>query len=192
LPRLLREYGADLVLYPSAGPETFSYTLSEAWAAGQPVLVPPIGALAERVRDSGAGFVLTEAEWRDDDAMLDRIESLLSGGEMTARRAAAARAAQVPQQPVAAMAAATLRLYDAAPARTPAGAVPLDRARVRDALGYQPWHPPAPSPAVLAARRSVRTQLARLAMRMRRTETGQSLYRRLPVRLVDALKSRLR
>ena len=30
-----------LVLYPSAGPESFSYTLSEAWTAGRPVLVPP-------------------------------------------------------------------------------------------------------------------------------------------------------
>ncbi len=192
LPRLLREYGADLVLYPSAGPETFSYTLTEAWAAEQPVLVPPIGALAERVRDSGAGFVLTEAEWHDDDAMFGRIESLLSGGEASARRAAAARAVHVPQQPGAAMAAATLRLYDAIPSRTPADATPFDRVRVRDALGYRPWHPPAPSPEVLAARRSLRAQLARLAMRVRRTEVGQSVYRRLPVRLVDALKSRLR
>src|SRR5690606_36236579 len=34
LPRLLAHYRAELVLFPSAGPETFSYTLSEAWLAG--------------------------------------------------------------------------------------------------------------------------------------------------------------
>ena len=71
LPDLLAHYRVALVLYPSAGPETFSYTLTEAWAGGRPVLVPPIGALAERVRDSGAGWVMTEAEWRDESLMLD-------------------------------------------------------------------------------------------------------------------------
>ena len=39
-----RTIASRLVLYPSAGPETFSYTLTEAWACGRPVLVPPIGA----------------------------------------------------------------------------------------------------------------------------------------------------
>ena len=52
----LAHYRVALVLYPSAGPETFSYTLSEAWSAGVPVLVPPIGALAERVAGTGAGL----------------------------------------------------------------------------------------------------------------------------------------
>ena len=55
-PALLAHYRVALVLYPSAGPETFSYTLSEAWAAGRPVLVPPIGALAERVRGQRRGL----------------------------------------------------------------------------------------------------------------------------------------
>ncbi len=67
---LLAHYRVALVLYPSAGPETFSYTLSEAWAAGRPVLVPPIGALAERVRGSGAGWVMTRRRMarREEDA----------------------------------------------------------------------------------------------------------------------------
>src|SRR5678815_3447377 len=34
LPELLRHYRTQLVLFPSAGPETFSYTLSESWRAG--------------------------------------------------------------------------------------------------------------------------------------------------------------
>ena len=61
LPELLEHYDARLVLFPSMGPETFAFTLSEVWAAGRPVLVPPIGALAERVGDHGAGWVLDEA-----------------------------------------------------------------------------------------------------------------------------------
>jgi GT2 family glycosyltransferase/glycosyltransferase involved in cell wall biosynthesis len=55
LPALLRHYRVAMVLYPSAGPETFSFTLTEAWKEGRPALVPPIGALAERMEGSGAG-----------------------------------------------------------------------------------------------------------------------------------------
>ena len=54
----------------SAGPETFSFTLSEAWAAGRPVYVPPFGALAERLAGTGAGWAWTEDEWRDEAKML--------------------------------------------------------------------------------------------------------------------------
>ena len=43
LPDLLAHYRVALVLYPSAGPETFSYTLTEAWAAG-----PAGGGTADR------------------------------------------------------------------------------------------------------------------------------------------------
>jgi len=35
-----------MVAFPSAGPETYCYTLTEAWQAGRPALVPPIGAWA--------------------------------------------------------------------------------------------------------------------------------------------------
>ena len=66
LPLLLRHYGVQFVLFPSAGPETFSYTLSETWRAGVPSLVPPIGALAERVAATGAGWVLRDDEWADE------------------------------------------------------------------------------------------------------------------------------
>ena len=52
LPVLLDYYRVSLVLFPSAGPETYAFTLSEAWAAGRPVLVPPIGALAGTRRRS--------------------------------------------------------------------------------------------------------------------------------------------
>ncbi len=193
LPRLLRDYCVDLVLYPSTGPETFCYTLSEAWAAGQPVLVPPIGALAERVRASGAGSIMTEAEWNDDAAMFARIESLLVGAEVSQRQDAARRARALPVRTSAAMARATLALYEpSAVGESKSKMRGLDNARVRDALGYTRWQPSAPSAATIAARQSLRSQLARMAMRMRRTPIGTTLYRRLSPRFIDALKARLR
>jgi len=57
---LLRAYGADLVLFPNHVPESFSYTLSEAWSAGYPVLAAPRGAIGERVRRHGGGWLLAE------------------------------------------------------------------------------------------------------------------------------------
>ena len=38
--------------------ETYSHTLTEAWAAGIPVLVSHLGALAERVRHHGGGWIV--------------------------------------------------------------------------------------------------------------------------------------
>jgi glycosyltransferase involved in cell wall biosynthesis len=58
LAGLLRAYGAELVLFPNPVPEAFSYALSEVWAAGIPALVPPEGALAERVSRHGGGWLL--------------------------------------------------------------------------------------------------------------------------------------
>ncbi|HEY7903359.1 MAG TPA: glycosyltransferase [Casimicrobiaceae bacterium] len=192
LPRLLHAYRVDLVVFPSAGPETFSYTLSEAWSANMAVLVPPIGALAERVRASGVGIVMTDAEWHDDAAMMTRIESLLSGPDVPARIAAAARAGSMRPRTPQAMAAETLASYAGVSAAPSSRSVAFSPARLRDALGYVPWSPPPPSAAAIAARRSLRSRVARMAMRMRRTRVGASLYGRLPPRLIDALKSRLR
>ena len=68
-----RNIACALVAFPSAGPETFSFTLSESWAAGLPVIVPPFGALAERVAESSAGWLWTDSEWRDEARMLARM-----------------------------------------------------------------------------------------------------------------------
>lgn len=51
-------YGAEVALFPHQVPESFSYTLSDAWSAGLPVLAAPSGALAERVRAHGGGWLL--------------------------------------------------------------------------------------------------------------------------------------
>lgn len=55
---LIAETGADLVFLPSVWPETWCYALSEAWAAGLPVLAFDLGAMAERIRDLGGGWLL--------------------------------------------------------------------------------------------------------------------------------------
>jgi len=55
---LARAYGAQIALFPNQVPESFSYTLSDAWSAGLPVLAAPTGALAERIRAHGGGWLL--------------------------------------------------------------------------------------------------------------------------------------
>jgi GT2 family glycosyltransferase/glycosyltransferase involved in cell wall biosynthesis len=201
LPELLAHYRVALVLYPSAGPETFSYTLSEAWAAGVPVLVPPIGALAERVANSGAGWVMTDTQWRDEAAMLARVVELVGSESKQALASAGRRAREVPCATLAAMADATFAVYDNALAR--AGDLPilepLARARVRDALAYRPWVPPSlvPSTAETASppeswRRRLGARVAHIALVIRHTPVGRVLRRILPRPLREALKARLR
>jgi len=196
LTDLLAHYRVDLVLYPSAGPETFSYTLSEAWAAGRPVLVPPIGALAERVQGTGAGFVMTEAEWRDEAAMLDRILTLVNERRDSVLRPAGRAARGVAHSTLAQMADATIALYGAVLVTSDAGArgTPFAPARMRDALRYAPWFAPprAPLPVPADAREAAWTaRLARQALAIRHTPFGRALYRMAPRPLVEALKARL-
>jgi glycosyltransferase involved in cell wall biosynthesis len=58
LAGLLAAYRVDVALFPNRMPESFSYTLSEVWAAGIPVAVPDEGALGERVAKQGGGWRL--------------------------------------------------------------------------------------------------------------------------------------
>lgn len=198
LPDLLAHYRVALVLYPSAGPETFSYTLTEAWAAGRPVLVPPIGALAERVADSGAGWVLSEGEWRDEAAMLARIVALLAPAAREALAEASGRAARRTHASPGAMADATFALYDtalsAASGPAPLAVRPFDPVRLRYALHYLAWQPP---PAVArddvpAAPAGLLSRVARAAARRRHTLAGRVLFRLAPSGMVARLRARLK
>ena len=206
LPALLRHYKARYVLFPSAGPETFSYTLSESWRAGMPVLVPPIGALAERVAATGAGWVLTGEEWADESRMLARVVTLAGADAMESRASAAAKARAVVHASTQAMADATLEHYNAA-LQSRATVATFDRfanARVRDALGYEPWRAPAPAAeasssdevtietdAPGAEEATLVTRFARRALAIRRTPMGRLLYRMTPTPFITALKARL-
>ena len=192
---LLDHYRVRLVAYPSAGPETFSFTLSEAWAAGRPAIVPPIGALAERVAAIGGGWVLTEAEWQDEALMLERILALLDPAKSDAWNAAAARARRAPQPTLAAMAAATTAIYRDALAREPApiDVKPIAPQRCLAALGYTPWCPPAAQAEKSSdvVPRGALALLARAALSIRHTPPGRVLYRLAPKPWLDALRERL-
>jgi glycosyltransferase involved in cell wall biosynthesis len=98
LATLLERYRIDAVVFPTIWPETFSYTLSEAWHAGRPALVPPRGALAERVQATGAGWLMHA--WPDVAGIADELVEITSGARVAelrdrsrlARAAAAAEA----------------------------------------------------------------------------------------------------
>ncbi len=202
LPHLLAHYRVALVLYPSAGPETFSYTLSEAWASGRPVLVPPIGALEERVRDSAAGWVMTDAEWRDEKRMLERVLAVLGTANAAARAAASAVARAMPHASLQAMTDATFASYDAATqpaqgstmprsARSSSSLTPFPAPRVRDALGYRPWLPPVLASPATQQPTGIGRRIAQAAAGMRHKLPGRVLYRLAPAALVERLKRHL-
>jgi glycosyltransferase involved in cell wall biosynthesis len=66
----LAAYRVETVLFPNRLPESFSYTLSEVWSAGLPVIVPDQGALGERVARDGGGWLLPPGFEADDAAAL--------------------------------------------------------------------------------------------------------------------------
>ena len=74
--------------------------------------------------------------------------------------------------------------------------------RVRDALGYRPWSPPADrsgvakpvldgDPTAPSQPRGLIARVARRALAMRTTPMGRVLYRMTPAPVIEALKSRL-
>ena len=191
LPALFAHYRVAFVAYPSEGPESFSYTLSETWAAGVPALVPPIGALAERVAQSEAGWVMTDDEWRDDDRMLDRIVAL-AGADLAGDRARAAANAQAVARALAAVNVdATTQLYAKALPRAGVqarqGAAAFPPARLRDALGYRAWEPPLIDHPPRELPGHAR---AGAAGGPGRTILGRCLERVGPARVINALRAR--
>ena len=58
LPEKIHETGTMLALFLSPWPETYSYTLSEAWAMGLYPVALDIGAIGERIRAEGVGHLL--------------------------------------------------------------------------------------------------------------------------------------
>ena len=68
VPGLVRAYGARVALFPNRAPESFSYALSDLWDAGVPALVPAAGALGERVRRHGGGWILPDGAGPDEIA----------------------------------------------------------------------------------------------------------------------------
>ena len=63
---LLKVSGIDAACILPRWGETFCYTLSEAWACGIPVIGTDLGAVGERIRKTGAGWVVPPDAGRDD------------------------------------------------------------------------------------------------------------------------------
>ena len=192
LPALFAHYRVKLVAFPSTGPESFSLTLSESWSAGLPVIVPPIGALAERLQQTGAGWLWTDSEWRSDEAMLARIVDLVDPANGNALTAAAQRARAVVQPTLTAMAERTLAQYARCDSPPPV-CTPLSTERVRDALGHVAWTPPgyphSPDADASSSDRRLSVRLRGVALRLRRSLAGR-MARLTPARLRDAVKRR--
>ena len=182
---LLDHYRIGLVVFPSAGPETYCYTLTEAWAAGRPVLAPRIGALQERVLSSGAGWLMRD--WQDIDSILDDIVSILrteNQSEFTAKQVQA-RATRVPT--VRNMFDATEVVYCGVPPRQALNpTMPLSQRALYIALQ-----------AALGNRRTAffgqrwLRKFGHLGLRLRYTLPGRWLYRIIPVHWQQALKRML-
>ncbi len=66
----VREIGPSFIGIFSIWPETYCHTLTEAWAAGVPVLVSDIGTLRERVNAHGGGWLL---DYEDPRRSYERI-----------------------------------------------------------------------------------------------------------------------
>jgi GT2 family glycosyltransferase len=106
LPGLLASLRPSLALIPSIWPETFCHALTEAWAAGLPVLGSNLGAVGERIARLGGGWVLDP---RDPTAWMSKIGEIARSPEEYERRRTEIRAH--PRRTVADMAQDYLRLY---------------------------------------------------------------------------------
>lgn len=72
--RLMTEEGVHVGLLPSICPETFSYALSEFYAAGIPVIGSTLGAIGDRISRDGTGWTLDP---QDVPGILALVERLL-------------------------------------------------------------------------------------------------------------------
>ncbi len=129
LPALVAAYGVEIVLFVNRLPESFSYTLSEAWSCGIPVIVPADGALGERVARHGGGWRLAPGFGASDAAAL--IARLLSadGAAEHARVKSQIDPLDADRIPtLTSMSRALERLYErfAAPAQQSTGSAPLE------------------------------------------------------------------
>lgn len=190
LHALLDHYRIRLTVFPSAGPESFSYTLSESWTLGRPALVPPIGALGERVNDTGAGWIMDD--WQDEDRILDQIMRICAVENDTdfAHRTALANA--IKPSSLDTMAEATASVYAACLANPRQSSLvgektkALDKRRLLAAAGN-----PRALPAQQTGGRSALRWLLSMALRFRYTRLGFWLYKTVPLRWQSRLKARL-
>lgn len=76
LPKLLKENNINLVCSFSIWAETYSYTLTEEIASGVPVLCFDVGAVAQRIKDSGCGYTISLDSSTEE--ILKKIENIFN------------------------------------------------------------------------------------------------------------------
>ena len=101
----------DCALLLSTLPESFSYTLSEMWALGVPVVATDMGAFAERIEEDGNGWRVAPRA----GAVVDRLQRLAEAPEALAR--VRARILRRPPESLEAMVAAYRECLPLAPPR---------------------------------------------------------------------------
>ncbi|MBC7228164.1 MAG: glycosyltransferase family 4 protein [Thermoflexales bacterium] len=103
----------DVVVVPSLWYETYSFLISEAFAAGLPVLASRLGALADRVRDSVDGLLLPPG---DVPAWRAAIQRLIDEPDLLARLRANVRPPMTMEEHVAHLEALYAQIVDRNPA----------------------------------------------------------------------------
>ena len=188
IPALLDHYRVRLTVFPSAGPETFSYTLTESFAAGRPALVPPIGALGERVQASGGGWLMED--WQDDQAILEQLSRLLSSAEAGNFSRVADNAVRAAVSGAGSMGRLTAAAYAEVSAPVKSAPKVTDIHRVYAALEEaQGGHHEVQ--AVARAEHAWLIRLAHVAVKFRYTRPGRWVARALPPSWQRRLKARL-
>lgn len=112
LPALVARARPHLALLPSTVAETWSYTLSEMWQLGLPVLATALGSYRERIRDGENGLLVAP----EPDSLCARLATLAHDPD--ARRALA-RLSAPPLPGLGAMASAWRQALPAEPPRSP-------------------------------------------------------------------------
>lgn len=191
LAALVDHYRIRLMAFPAAGPESFSYTLSESWALGCPALVPPIGALSERVVQSGAGWIMEN--WQDEDRILDQILSIRAPENAAEFSRRAALAAATPLPSLADMAEATVAVYAECFTRLGSShllscGTPLPKERLLSAAAE---NANSATTSRHGWQHAVFRRLLHIALRIRHTSLGHWLYRQIPVHMQQKLKAYL-
>jgi len=68
----LNNFNIDIVIMPGICSESFSYTLTEVWKCGYPVLTTNVGAIGSRVEQSGGGW---SVPWEIMSNFIDRLDN---------------------------------------------------------------------------------------------------------------------
>lgn len=186
LPKLLGKLQPDFGLLLSVVPETFSYTLSELWAAGVPPIATALGAFSDRI-ESGKNGWLIEPKAK---ALLEQLQ-LLSNTPQEVQRVKA----QVEAQRLESAREVTKRYLRLLPPLThDVRSRSLAKSVLATPSGALGSHEPIPAALVIAANSPYRIGLLQfLDYTLARLQQVQGLKRllvpilRLPIRVMRRL-----